>query len=185
MFRPDDDDPMRDRPLAKRWRLKDPAALEQLADRQLAPPVRAEALQFLIQFVGDLHQPLHAADNGDRGGNEVRVSIGRRQINLHAVWDTTLVQSLGKDATTVADDLIARITATDRTKWQTGDAANWANETWRVARVEIYAKIPGSGGTLAPVIMPTNCPSSELATVSVQLEKAGVRLGWVLNAALR
>jgi hypothetical protein len=37
--------------------------------RQLAPPVRAEALRFLIHFVGDVHQPLHAADNNDRGGS--------------------------------------------------------------------------------------------------------------------
>ena len=142
-------------------------------------------VRFVILFVGDLHQPLDAADNGDHGGNEVRVSIGRRQINLHAVWDTALVQSLGANATGVANDLMARITTSDRGKWQAGGAASWANETWRVARVEIYAKLPGSGGTLAPVILPMSYASSEMATVSAQLGKAGVRLAWVLNAALR
>ena len=106
-----------------------------LADRQLVPPVRAEALRFLIHFVGDLHQPLHAVDNGDRGGNEVRVSIGRRQINLHAVWDTALVQSLGANATGVANDLMVRITTSDRRKWQAGGAVSWANETWRAGWV--------------------------------------------------
>jgi len=30
---------------------------------------KANALRFLVHFVGDLHQPLHATTNGDRGGN--------------------------------------------------------------------------------------------------------------------
>lgn len=41
-----------------------------VADKHLLRPVRAEALKFLIHFVGDIHQPLHAANNNDRGGNE-------------------------------------------------------------------------------------------------------------------
>ena len=32
------------------------------------------ALKFLLHLVGDLHQPLHCADNNDRGGNSVKVS---------------------------------------------------------------------------------------------------------------
>ena len=32
--------------------------------------VKREALKFLVHFVGDLHQPLHCADDNDRGGNE-------------------------------------------------------------------------------------------------------------------
>src|ERR1039457_6053833 len=30
---------------------------------------KAQALKFVIHFVGDLHQPLHDEDNGDKGGN--------------------------------------------------------------------------------------------------------------------
>ena len=79
--------------------------------------LRAEALRFLIHFVGDIHQPLHhAADNGDRGGNEVGILLGGRRTNLYAVWVTTLVQSLGGDAETVAGNLMARITPADRRK---------------------------------------------------------------------
>ena len=52
-----------------------------VGDRSLAMPVRAEALKFLIHFVGDLHQPLHCADNHDRGGNEVKV-----KIRLTSLW---------------------------------------------------------------------------------------------------
>ena len=36
------------------------------------PKDRADALRFLIHFVGDLHQPLHAATNNDEGGTAFR-----------------------------------------------------------------------------------------------------------------
>ncbi len=34
---------------------------------------KVEALKFLGHFVGDVHQPLHAGDAEDRGGNAIRV----------------------------------------------------------------------------------------------------------------
>ena len=46
-----------------------------LKDRSLPRKQRAEALKFLVHFVGDLHQPLHWSDNHDRGGNDVNVSF--------------------------------------------------------------------------------------------------------------
>jgi hypothetical protein len=30
---------------------------------------KTQALKFVIHFVGDMHQPLHVADNGDKGGS--------------------------------------------------------------------------------------------------------------------
>jgi hypothetical protein len=42
-----------------------------LADSQEDPIQREQALQFLIHFIGDAHQPLHAGFAGDRGGNEI------------------------------------------------------------------------------------------------------------------
>ena len=51
-------------------------------------------LAFLIHFVGDIHQPLHAANDADRGGNCVSVDSSSRAKDLHAVWDTTLVRRL-------------------------------------------------------------------------------------------
>ena len=60
---------------------------------------RAQALRFIIHFVGDIHQPLHcstrvdsAHPDGDRGGNDFFVRVpddnGRLQKkNLHSYWD--------------------------------------------------------------------------------------------------
>jgi hypothetical protein len=90
-----------------------------VADRQLATPLRP-AVRFLIHFVGDLHQPLHCADNHDRGGNEVGVLIGAEQTNLHAVWDTDVVAALGQDPEHVASALGAQITSADEASWDRG-----------------------------------------------------------------
>jgi hypothetical protein len=57
-------------------------------------PVTSQELAFLIHFVGDIHQPLHAATDGDRGGNCVALTTplahdddSRPTTELHAVWD--------------------------------------------------------------------------------------------------
>ena len=60
---------------------------------------RAQALRFIIHFVGDIHQPLHCASRvsaalptGDRGGNSVNLKIRQpngtmKNTNLHSYWD--------------------------------------------------------------------------------------------------
>lgn len=60
---------------------------------------RAQALRFIIHFVGDIHQPLHCASRvsaalptGDRGGNSVNLKIRQpngtmKSTNLHSYWD--------------------------------------------------------------------------------------------------
>lgn len=45
------------------------------------------ALRFVVHLIGDLHQPLHAGDGTDRGGNDVKVKFFDTQTNLHSVWD--------------------------------------------------------------------------------------------------
>lgn len=42
-----------------------------------------------IQFIGDIHQPLHD-ENLDVGGNTVDVTFDGDSTNLHAVWDTSI-----------------------------------------------------------------------------------------------
>jgi len=55
----------------------------ELADATTAAPERLLALKYLLHFVGDVHQPLHASDNHDRGGNCVLLALGGpRTVNL-------------------------------------------------------------------------------------------------------
>ena len=55
-----------------------------------------EQLKFVIHFMGDLHQPLHCATNADAGGNCL-ATRGFRERELHATWDTGLVNQLQED----------------------------------------------------------------------------------------
>ena len=55
---------------------------------------RVEALGMLTHLVGDLHQPLHATDWGDRGGNGYLIMgvpfsdlLPKMVANLHTFWD--------------------------------------------------------------------------------------------------
>ncbi|PCH44834.1 phospholipase C/P1 nuclease [Wolfiporia cocos MD-104 SS10] len=50
----------------------------------------AEALKFLVHFVGDMHMPLHLTGK-ERGGNGARVTFDGRVTNLHTVWDSLLI----------------------------------------------------------------------------------------------
>ena len=77
-----------------------------LKDNSVSPIKRAEAIRYIIHFVGDLHQPLHAISNGDNGGNCVPVKYFHHEPlanpqhaeredyspNLHQVWDTEIVE---------------------------------------------------------------------------------------------
>jgi hypothetical protein len=155
-----------------------------ISDRTLLPAVRAEALRFLIHFIGDIHQPLHAADNRDRGGNEMRVVLNGRRTNMHAVWDVDVVRALGGDALYVASQLEADMSAAKHQSWQNGAAATWANESFRLARAEIYAGASGRGAS-APIVLSADYARQESGVAAEQLEKAGVRLAWVLNRALQ
>jgi len=65
------------------------------------------ALKFLLHFVGDLHQPLHAADDHDAGGNKKLVAgEGVHRGNLHHYWDVEFVERLGTDPSRVASNLM-------------------------------------------------------------------------------
>jgi nuclease S1 len=156
-----------------------------VADRQLAPPVRAEALRFLIHFVGDIHQPLHAADNDDRGGNQVRVLLRQHHTNLHAVWDVDVVRALGRSPEEISVRLEREITPDEKRAWSAGTARDWANESFQIAKREVYGHISGKGGTDAETILPPDYARDERNFAAEQLEKAGVRLVSVLNQALR
>ena len=69
-------------------------SLKTLKSADTAPDKAAEALAMVMHFVGDVHQPMHATDRGDRGGNGVLImSVPFSDLwpgtkaNLHAFWD--------------------------------------------------------------------------------------------------
>ena len=152
----------------------------ELRDRNVPPAQRLEALKFLVHFVGDVHQPLHASDNGDRGGNEIRVEFNGRRTNLHAVWDTGLLAPVVQgDERSYALHLAKTITPGDIAKWRGGSAADWASDSHAVAHDVIYDVLPHQPG-----LLPMRYEQSALPVVNEQLKEAGIRLAATLNAAL-
>jgi hypothetical protein len=87
--------------------LKDQIALLRSPDTD--PEKRANALRFVIHFVGDLHQPLHVSNNNDLGGNCVPVTLFGEAPkltnpqyetyapNLHGLWDYGIYQRQFED----------------------------------------------------------------------------------------
>ena len=60
-----------------------------------SPEEEAFYLKMLVHLVGDLHQPMHAGDMADRGGNDVAANYGLlrgSRLNLHAIFDGYLAE---------------------------------------------------------------------------------------------
>jgi S1/P1 Nuclease len=158
----------------------------ELKNASTPPAERLLALKFLIHFTGDLHQPLHAADHHDRGGNCVGLIPPQgAQNNLHAYWDVSVVESLGHSAAQIAQRLDARLTADEIKDWSQGTPQSWAMDTFDIGRRDVYA-LPSmptcqSGGSVA--LSPAYLRQAEKDAV-MQLLKAAVRVAAVLNGAL-
>ncbi len=149
-----------------------------LADRTRPDVERAEALRFLIHFIGDLHQPLHVGERGDRGGNDVKVTWQGRPTNLHSVWDSYLIGSAGLDE----DHWLGRLRKTarrmNRKEVASGGPADWAAESHAISRDHVYA-LP-SPLEVGSVYAMENLPRAEQ-----RLAQAGVRLAALLNQLLK
>lgn len=125
----------------------------ELGNPETSDPERLAALKFLLHFVGDIHQPLHAAnrkdpDTGrdDRGGNCVGVLRGHatNPSRLHSYWDTALViHALSKGADVAMQRLRPLLTDSNKQKWlkDTGGkdwASKWAQEAYGLAKDHAY-----------------------------------------------
>jgi hypothetical protein len=158
-----------------------------LADTKATTVSRAEALRFVVHFVGDMHQPLHCAErNHDKGGNLVKVTFltGSHEGNLHSTWDTLLIrQYLGaRDVLQYADELNSRITSQQTKDWAAGTIADWAWESHQQAVAHAYAGIPIQ---TTPVNLTQQYVDENRQVVETQLERAGIRLADVLNKAFQ
>lgn len=159
----------------------------ELANPATGTDERALALKYVIHFVADMHQPLHAADNHDKGGNCVRLALGGpRTVNLHSYWDTVAVSEVDPNARHLAEQLFHGITTDQKQAWEQGDIKSWVQESFELARTDAYSigSPPGCHQDSAPMAMPSGYDAMARGVVTEQLEKAGVRLALLLNRAL-
>lgn len=167
-------------------------------------PVDRE-LRFLVHFAGDIHQPLHAATNADAGGNCIHTNVLETSRELHAVWDTALVELVinGTDADT-ASEIIQKFKAQQAIFQSLLDPNQIAAESFGLAKTVAYGQAtpkipvipqfieltPSQCTMLAPaqinsIVVDAKTSFDNPATlqiVSQQLYKAGVRLAAMLNS---
>ena len=148
-----------------------------LADAAASPAARAEALRFLVHFIGDLHQPLHVANDGDRGGNDRPVRFLGLPKNLHEVWDGELIQASRPGEAGYYTHLRRVVDSLGPAALERGTVIDWAMEGHRAASEHAYRLPPGDAIDRAYL-------EARLPVVDRALVAAGVRLARVLNEAL-
>ena len=139
--------------------LEDPDA--KIADQQLA-------LRFIVHLVSDLHQPLHAGNGSDRGGNDFTVVFYGDVTNLHSVWDSGLVDEEQLSYTEYSDWLLRRITDAQALGWMQTDPEVWIAESVAI-RDRIY---PAAGASLRQYRADVATPARGLG---VKSRRAGSR----------
>jgi len=140
---------------------------------------KALALRFIIHIVGDLHMPLHAGNGTDKGGNDIKVRFFRDNTNLHAVWDSGLIDQDQLSYSELSRWLFARITPAQRALWRVIDARVWIGESAAI-RDRVYPPPPASADE--PVQLGNDYVYAWTATRDLRLEQGGVRLAAYLDA---
>lgn len=152
-----------------------------LRDRSKPKQQRIEALKFLVHFVADVHQPMHVSYAEDKGGNDIKVRVTfksqrGRATNLHAVWDTALIQQrTGEDWVSLALQIRPAKQSTYYRKYTVRkEPLKWANESVEITR-KIYANLP-TGNVINKQYYREN-----IYIVEERLIAGGVRLAELLN----
>jgi nuclease S1 len=158
-----------------------------LADRDRGDGERLQALKFVVHFVADVHQPLHAGFARDRGGNTIQVRVpeafippwadGNPGSNLHAVWDGGLLHSAGLGEA----DYLAHLRALPLALPALADplpptAGSWAEESCAIVLREGFRPPRAKLGT--------GYYATWRPLADERLRRAGSRLASLLNAAL-
>ena len=133
-------------------------------------PDRLLALKFLVHLVGDIHQPLHAGFGDDRGGNTYQLQYQSEGTNLHALWDTPMVEQFRRNPVELAGFILADYRL--RKPFPSSDVVSWAEQSCAIVST------PGfyPGRQVAHDYLEEYAPVAEL-----QILRAGYRLAELLN----
>ncbi len=147
-----------------------------LADPKQSDAARARALKFLVHFVGDAHQPLHAGYGRDKGGNTFQIQLNGQGSNLHTLWDREVVAS----AKLSEDRYLQRLQQMPlprAARVGIGDPTAWAQASCRIVLRDGFYP---SRSKIEPAYFAQWRP-----TADAQLRIAGHRLAALLNSTLK
>lgn len=166
---------------------------QRAGDTKLDKANTAEALRFLVHFIGDLTQPLHD-EAYELGGNGINTTFEGYNDNLHSDWDTYFPNKIVggsslEDAQSWATSLVEEIESgsykSEAPTWIEGDTINdvitttlrWATDANAYICTVVMPDGPDAlqTGDLYPTYY-----ESTIDTIEVQIAKGGYRLGnWI------
>jgi len=128
------------------------SSVENMEADYLAGRNKSFTIHALAHLVGDIHQPLHCADRGDRGGNDFLLN---GHSNLHRLWDEglgmyphDLSRPLSDEHRNYLRDFAAdlekaypRDAPPMRQRLQKHTPYEWATESHDIARDHVYQGI--------------------------------------------
>jgi len=144
-----------------------------LEDSQKSKEDKVFALKFLVHMVGDLHQPMHMGHTEDAGGNDIRVKLGRREMNLHGLWDSSLIDNMGMTYSELAKEC-DKVSKQEQKQWKKDDIATWAFESYEMAG-QLYSE-----AAVNPDFDYTYFPKYA-DFIKHRMAQAGIRLANTLN----
>ncbi len=151
-------------------------------DRSKSVEDRRFALRFLIHCIEDMHQPCHVGDNGDKGGNQTQVQFFDSMTNLHALWDTLLIERFADSEDAWLKELTVLGSPQSLGVDSERTIEGWATESLWIARMAYHDPVTGnrikSGTKLGKEYFDANLP-----LVRQRMVQAGLRLAMVLNQA--
>jgi len=134
---------------------------------------KKEALIFLIHLMGDMHQPMHTGREEDLGGNKIKIQWFWQDTNLHALWDTKLID-YEKYSYTEYATVLNILTDEQKLAMQEGSLEDWFYDSHLLAN-KIYS-MTKEGDNLS-----YDYNYRTRSFVDEQLQKAGLRLAKFLD----
>jgi hypothetical protein len=184
-----------------------------LRDAGRPAATRAQALRYVIHFIGDDAQPLHVEDNHDQGGNctSIRFYGETRLRNLHGIWDTQLIARALDAGPFTQPEYARQLDERFSTRWKEwGEMpVNFLAWTWdshRIAESVPYGDLkpaipvePAAAGqadkdacdveranvSALHISVGETYAAEALPVIQQQLAKAGYRLAGMLNSVFR
>jgi hypothetical protein len=152
---------------------------EQILGDHAAPAVdRAIALKWIVHLVGDLHQPMHVSREEDKGGNTIQLNFNGTGTNLHALWDTKLVERQGMTYEQLAEKY-DHVSDAQVAQWQKDPLMKWLWESYEIS-TKLYAEVDA----MKSRAIDDSYYQAHVGTVQERMTQAGIRLAGVLNGIL-
>jgi hypothetical protein len=157
-------------------------AQEVLRSQSADNKTKGTALRFILHILSDLHQPLHAGRTEDRGGNDIKLNWYGKDTNLHAVWDSGMINAAHSEsfAGKPNNEQVSWYASYLESKYGqstdpcSADLLSWFNASLTLRRVS-YNGYENDNASYMEASLPT---------LEKQLLAAGKHMACVLNLAL-